>query len=118
MMDRVKSLIAEKGIEYFFCSFVELTGAPKAKLVFFYSERSGRSRRVEGYLAQVLQRRRNHETFELVRVSVERHPELAGRFEVTDLPTICIVEGRRLRKRIADPRGCRQLEAELAEWLR
>ena len=92
--------------------------APKAKLVFFYSERAGRSRRVEGYLAQVLQRRRNHETFELVRVSVERHPELAGRFEVTDLPTICIVEGRRLRKRIADPRGCRQLEAELAEWLR
>lgn len=32
--------------------------ALRAKLVFFYSERSGRSRRVEGYLAQVLQRRR------------------------------------------------------------
>lgn len=29
----MKALIAEKGIEYFFCSFVELTGAPKAKLV-------------------------------------------------------------------------------------
>jgi CheY-like chemotaxis protein len=92
--------------------------APKPKLVFFYSERSGRSRRVEGFLAQVLQRRRNHETFELVRVSVERHPELAERFAVTELPTICIVEGRRLRKRIIDPRGGRQLEAELAEWLR
>jgi Thioredoxin len=92
--------------------------APKAKLVFFYSERSGRSRRVEGYLAQVLQRRHNHETFELVRVSVERHPELAARFEVTELPTICIVEGRKLRKRIVDPRGCRQLEGELAAWLR
>jgi thioredoxin-like negative regulator of GroEL len=92
----------------------------KAKLVFFFSERSGRSRRVEGFLAQVLQRRRNHETFELVRVSVERHPELAARFEVTESPTICIVEGRRLRKRIVDPRGCRQLESEraLAEWLR
>src|SRR5437763_6100970 len=33
MMEQVKALIAEKGIEYFFCSFVELTGAPKAKLV-------------------------------------------------------------------------------------
>jgi len=33
MLDQVKSLIKEKGIEYFLCSFVELTGAPKAKLV-------------------------------------------------------------------------------------
>lgn len=90
----------------------------KAKLVFFCSERSGRSRRVEGFLAQVLQRRQNHETFDLVRVSVERHPELAARFQVRELPTVCIVEGQRLRKRIVAPRGCRQLEAELAEWLR
>jgi glutamine synthetase len=33
MLDQVKALIADKGIEYLFCSFVELTGAPKAKLV-------------------------------------------------------------------------------------
>jgi len=33
MIDSVKSLSKEKGIEYFLCSFVELTGAPKAKLV-------------------------------------------------------------------------------------
>lgn len=29
----LKSLLADKSIEYFLCSFVELTGAPKAKLV-------------------------------------------------------------------------------------
>ena len=33
MLDEVKSLIAERKIEYFLCSFVEMTGAPKAKLV-------------------------------------------------------------------------------------
>src|SRR5581483_3836565 len=33
MMESVKSLLADKGIEFLFCSFVELTGAPKAKLV-------------------------------------------------------------------------------------
>jgi glutamine synthetase len=33
MIDKIKSQFAEKGIEYVFCSFVELTGAPKAKLV-------------------------------------------------------------------------------------
>ena len=32
-IDHVKKLIAEKGIEYLLCSFVELSGAPKAKLV-------------------------------------------------------------------------------------
>ena len=33
MIDQIKALITEKEIEYLFCSFVELTGAPKAKLV-------------------------------------------------------------------------------------
>lgn len=33
MTDRIKSDLEKKGIEYLFCSFVELTGAPKAKLV-------------------------------------------------------------------------------------
>jgi len=32
-IDRVKADIAKRGIEYLFCSFVELSGAPKAKLV-------------------------------------------------------------------------------------
>jgi len=33
MPDPIKTLIKDKGIEYIFCSFVELSGAPKAKLV-------------------------------------------------------------------------------------
>jgi glutamine synthetase len=33
MRNDVKLLVKNKGIEYFFCSFVELSGAPKAKLV-------------------------------------------------------------------------------------
>jgi hypothetical protein len=35
----------------------------KPILIVFSSHLDGHSRRVEGYLAQVLQRRRNHETF-------------------------------------------------------
>lgn len=96
-------------------SAAELVAKPK--LVFFYSPQSGRCRRVEGFVAQVLQRRRNHETFELVRVPVDRRPDLAERFGVDTVPTICVVENRRLRKRIVAPRGCRELERELAGWL-
>jgi len=33
MATDLKGLIKNRGIEYFLCSFVELTGAPKAKLV-------------------------------------------------------------------------------------
>lgn len=89
----------------------------RPRLVFFYSPQSGRCRRVEGFIAQVLQRRRNHETFELIRVPVERRPDLAEKFGIEQVPTICVVEGRRLRRRIVAPRGCRELEQELEPWL-
>jgi thioredoxin-like negative regulator of GroEL len=90
----------------------------RPRLVFFHSPLSGRCRRVEGFLAQVLQRRRNHEAFELVRVSVERRPDLAAKFRIEQLPTICVVEGQSLRRKIVAPRGCRELERELEPWLR
>ena len=90
----------------------------RPRLVFFYSPLSGRCRRVEGFIAQVLQRRRNHDTFDLVRVSVERRPDLAEKFRVEQVPTICVVDGRKLRRRIVAPRGCRELERELEPWLR
>lgn len=93
-------------------------GACRPTLVYFYSSSSGRCRRVEGFLAQVLQHRRNHETFDLLRVSVDRRPDLATRFRIERVPTICVVEGKRLTKRIVGPRGCRELERELGPWLR
>lgn len=89
----------------------------KPRLVFFYSPLSGRCRRVEGFIAQVLQRRRNHDTFDLVRVSIDRRPDLAEKFRIEQVPTICVVEGRKLRRTIAAPRGCRELEKELEPWL-
>jgi thioredoxin-like negative regulator of GroEL len=90
----------------------------RPRLVFFFSPQSGRCRRVEGFIAQVLQRRRNHDTFELVRVPVDARPELAEKFRIDEVPTICVVQDRRLRKRIVAPRGCRELELELDPWLR
>jgi thioredoxin-like negative regulator of GroEL len=88
------------------------------RLLFFYSERSGRCRRTEGHLAQALQRRHNHDTFDLVRVSVDRRPDLAERFQVDVLPTLFVVEGRIAKRRIVAPRGVRELEQQLKPWLR
>jgi len=92
--------------------------AQRPRLILFYSPFSGRCRRVEGFLAQVLQRRRNHDTFDLTRVSVESRPDLAARFLVDDVPTLLVVQDRKVRKRIVAPAGCRELEAALAGWLR
>ena len=99
-------------------SAAEVAASAKPKLVFFYSPRSGRSRRVDGFIAQVLQRRQNHDTFDLLRVSVERRPDLAERFAVDELPTLLVVTDKKVRRRIINPRGCRELEHQLQPWLR
>jgi len=90
----------------------------RPRLILFYSSVSGRCRRAEGFLAQVLQRRKNHDTFDLVRVPVDRRPDLASRFLIDEVPTLLVVEGRKVRKRIVAPTGCRDLESALAQWLR
>ena len=86
-------------------------------LVFFHSGVSGACRRVEGFIAQVLQRRRNHGTFKLYRVAQEDRPDLFERFDVGTLPTLVVVEGKVVRARLEHPRGCREIERFLAPWL-
>jgi thioredoxin-like negative regulator of GroEL len=92
-----------------------LPGPPR--LVFFHSTLSGHCRRVEGFLAQVLQRRRNHGTFDVVKVAEEEHPDLLQRFKVEALPTLVVVENRAVAARLERPRGCRDIEGFLAPWL-
>ena len=90
----------------------------KPGLVFFFSPTSGASRRAEGFLAQVLQRRGNHSTFHLHQIDVDKHAEFATRLDVTDTPTLVIVDGGRIRARITKPSGCREIERVLSPWLR
>ncbi|HEY8103435.1 MAG TPA: thioredoxin family protein [Gaiellaceae bacterium] len=92
--------------------------ATKPRLVFFTSSVSGHCRRVEGFLAQVLQRRRNHATFQMIVVDRDERPDLVARFAVADLPTLVVVEEHEVRARLVRPRGCRQIEEFLSPWLR
>ncbi|HEV8098219.1 MAG TPA: thioredoxin family protein [Gaiellaceae bacterium] len=90
----------------------------RPRLVFFFSKASGRSRRVEGYLSQVLQRRRNHDSFDLLNIDVDENADLAERFAVAEVPTIVVIEEKRVQGRLASPRGCRDIEQLLSPWLR
>ena len=89
----------------------------KPSLVFFHSASSGRCRRVEGFLAQVLQRRANHDTFDLVRVDADNNAELVERFKIETIPTLVVVADKRAQGRLPNPRGCRDIERFLAPWL-
>ncbi len=89
----------------------------KPGLVFFHSRRSGRSRRVEGYLAQVLQRRRNHDTFKYYSVAQEERPDLLERFGIELTPTLVVVEAKAVRARLEAPRSSREISSFLAPWL-
>jgi thioredoxin-like negative regulator of GroEL len=65
-----------------------------------------------------LQRRGNHDSFELLHVDVDDNAELAEHFAIDEVPTIVVVEEKRVRGRLASPRGCRDIEQLLAPWLR
>jgi thioredoxin-like negative regulator of GroEL len=91
--------------------------AGKPRLVFFHSTLSGSCRRAEGFLAQVLQRRRNHETFKLYKVAQEERPDLLERFGIETVPTLVVVENKHVRAKLEKPRGCRDIEAFLQPWL-
>ena len=92
--------------------------AGRPTLVFVHSPTSGASRRAEGFLAQVLQRRRNHDTFTLRRVNFEERPDLAARLGVKGVPAIVVIEAKRVRARLERPRGCAELTTVLGPWLK
>jgi thioredoxin-like negative regulator of GroEL len=91
--------------------------ARKPKLIFFHSPQSGHCRRVDGFLAQVLQRRRNHDTFELYRIDAAQRPDLLDRFGVDSVPTLIVLHNDGVQGRLEQPRDCRSIQALLDPWL-
>ena len=94
-----------------------LAGADRPTLCFFYSPTSGPSRRVEAFLAHVLQRGKNHRTFAVQRVNCDEHPELVERYAVKRMPTLIVIENRRVLGRLEGPCGRREIEELLEPWL-
>jgi len=92
--------------------------APQPLLIFFTSTTNGHCRRAEGYLAQVLQRRRNHQTFKVRMIAQEEHPDLLARFRVDTTPTLLVVHEKVVQGKLVGPRGCGDIQTFLAPWLR
>jgi hypothetical protein len=90
---------------------------PRPILCFVYSSTSGPSRRADGFLAQVLQRRQNHRAFVLQRIDCVERPDLTAKLGATTVPALVIVEGRRVRARLEGLSGCKEIEQFLDPWL-
>jgi len=90
----------------------------KPMLLFFTSTKNGRCRRAEGFLAQVLQRRRNHETFSVRHIAQEERPDLLERFRIDSTPTLVVVSDKKVRGKLVEPRGCEEIQTFLAPWLK
>ena len=93
------------------------TAVAKPGLIFFHSAVSGRCRRMEGFLAQVLQRRRNHDTFTYYAVARERRPDLVEKFGIVSIPTLVVLENRSITARLEGMSSCAEIETFLAPWL-
>jgi thioredoxin-like negative regulator of GroEL len=93
------------------------TQAAKPRLLFFYTPTDGQARRAEGFLAQVLQRRKNHDTFVVHRLDVGEQAELAERLKVDVTPALVVVDGKRVQARLERPKGCADIQALLGPWL-
>jgi thioredoxin-like negative regulator of GroEL len=90
----------------------------KPSLLFFHSAASGRCRRVEGFIAQVLQRRSNHQTFRILHIDADQQTDLVQQFRIETIPTLVVVADKRAQAWLPNPQGCRDIEQFLGPWLR
>jgi thioredoxin 1 len=84
-------------------------------LVFFWSERSGPARRMESLLAHVARKERSR--LRVIRVDVDQQPAVAQRFEVSDVPTLVLVKGKRVVGRIDGRASAPKIETMLEPHL-
>ena len=92
--------------------------AERPLLLLFASRTSGQSRRVEGFIAHVLQRRHNHDSFRFRIVVKEERPDLFERFGVEDVPSIVVIDRKRVRRRLDGYVKPHQVEDLLQPWLK
>lgn len=90
----------------------------KAPLLLLFAEyTSGQSRRMDGFVAHVLQRRHNHGSFRYRIVLKEQRPDLFERFHIDESPTLVIVDEGAVQARLAGYHRPSDVEKLLAPWL-
>ena len=85
-------------------------------LVFFTSRRSGPARRMESLLAHIA--RRERDALSVKRVDVDERPDLAERFHVSEVPSLALVQGKRVVATIEGRATAPKIDSMLETHLR
>lgn len=92
--------------------------ATKPPLLLLFGEyTSGQSRRMDGFVAHVLQRRHNHGSFRYRILLREQRPDLFERFHITEVPTLLVVHDGAVQARLSGYQRPCAVEELLAPWL-
>jgi thioredoxin-like negative regulator of GroEL len=67
-------------------------------LVFFTSRRSGPARRMESLLAHIA--RKERDSLRVKKVDVDERPDIAARFQISEVPSLALVKGKRVVARL------------------
>lgn len=84
-------------------------------LVFFSSERSGPSRRMESLVAHIARKERDR--LRVIQVDVDQRAELAEKLAVQSVPTLVLVVDRKAVARLDGRASAPRIEAMLEEHL-
>ena len=84
-------------------------------LVFFCSETSGPARRMESLLAHIARKERRR--LRVMRVDIDKQPELAEKFKVDTAPTLALVVGKKVVGRLVGRSSAPAIERMLAPHL-
>ena len=87
----------------------------KPLLVFFTSQRSGPARRMESLLAHIA--RKERDSLRVRRVDVDERPDLAEKFQISEVPSLALVRGKRVVARLEGRATAPKIESMLNEKL-
>ena len=89
--------------------------AERPLLVFFTSQRSGPARRMESLLAHIA--RKERDSLEVKLVDVDKRPDLAAKFRISEVPSLALVKGKRVVARLEGRATAPKIESMLDEQL-
>ena len=89
--------------------------ADRPLLVFFTSRRSGPARRMESLLAHIA--RKERDSLRVRRVDVDERPDLAEKFQISEVPSLALVRGKRVVARLEGRATAPKIESMLNEKL-
>jgi thioredoxin 2 len=92
-----------------------MTGDPRPLLVFFSSQRSGPSRRMESLVAHIA--RKERQRLRVIQVDVDQRTDLVEKLAVEDVPTLVLVVDRKAVARLDGRASAPKIEAMLDEHI-